>query len=85
MRHTQHKHDIINLGGDSMQKIEDREEAARRQRESTRAAVKKYQEGFKRINCRLDPELYEQIIATGKTANSFIIEAIKEKLERASE
>ena len=63
-----------------MKKIEDREEAARRQRESNREAVKKYQEKFKRVNCRFDPELYEQIKATGIPVNAFIIEAVKEKL-----
>lgn len=65
-----------------MQKIEDREEAKRRQRESNRKAVEKYQKNFKRINCRLDPSLYEEIAKTGQSVNSFIIEAIREKLGR---
>lgn len=65
-----------------MRKIEDRKEAAERQRASNRKAVAKYQENFKRVNCRFKPELYEQIIATGQSANSFIIAAVTEKLER---
>ena len=65
-----------------MRRIEDREEAAERQRASNRKAVEKYQQNFKRINCRFEPELYEEIIKTGQSANSFIIEAVKEKLER---
>ena len=64
-----------------MKKIEDREEAAKRQRESNRKAVEKYQQNFKRINCRLDPEIYNRIVATGMSVNSFIIEAVTEKLE----
>lgn len=65
-----------------MRKIEDREEAKRRQKESNRIAVAKYQEKFKRINCRLDPALYDQIAATGQSVNTFIIEACQEKLKR---
>ena len=65
-----------------MKRIEDREEAARRQRESNRKAVEKYQKNFKRVNCRLAPELYDQMIASGQSANTFIIEAVKEKLAR---
>lgn len=65
-----------------MKRIDDREEAARRQRESNRKAVEKYQQRFQRINCRFEPELYEQIIATGQSANSFIVEAVKEKLAK---
>jgi len=65
-----------------MQKIEDRDEAARRQKESNRAAVAKYQQKFKRINCRLDPDLYNEIVATGQSVNTFIIEACKEKLQK---
>lgn len=65
-----------------MKKIEDREEAARRQKESNRAAVAKYQERFKRVNCRFDPSLYDAIVSTGETANSFIIAAVKEKLDK---
>lgn len=67
-----------------MRKIEDRQEAAERQRESNRKAVKKYQESFKRINCRMDPELYQRIADTGQSVNTFIIEACMEKLERMS-
>ena len=65
-----------------MRKIEDRKEAAERQRISNRKAVAKYQENFKRVNCRFEPELYEQIVATGQSANSFIIAAVKEKLAK---
>lgn len=65
-----------------MRKIEDREEAMRRQKESNRAAVEKYQKKFKRINCRLDPELYDKIKETGESVNSFIVDAVKEKLEK---
>jgi predicted HicB family RNase H-like nuclease len=67
-----------------MKKIEDRQEAAERQRESNRKAVKKYQENFKRINCRMAPELYQRIADTGQSVNTFIIEACMEKLERMS-
>lgn len=67
-----------------MRKIEDREEAKRRQKESNRIAVAKYQDKFKRINCRLDPALYESIVATGKSVNTFIVEACQEKLKRDS-
>ena len=65
-----------------MKKIEDRQEAADRQRASNRKAVEKYQKNFKRINCRLDPGLYQQIIETGQSVNSFIIAACEEKLKR---
>ena len=66
----------------AMKRIEDREEAARRQRESNRKAVQKYQndKSRKRINCLMPIELYEQIVSTGQSANSFIIQAIEEKL-----
>ncbi len=59
-----------------------REEAKRRRVESTRKAVKKYEENFKRINCRLEPELYERIRETGMSFNSFVVEAVREKLDR---
>lgn len=65
-----------------MKKIENREEAKERQKASNRAAVAKYQEKFKRVNCRFEPELYEKIAATGQSINSFIIEACEEKLKR---
>lgn len=63
-----------------MRKIEDREEAAQRQKESNRIAVEKYQKKFKRINCRMEPGLYDAIVATGASVNSFIIQACEEKL-----
>lgn len=65
-----------------MRKIENREEAKERQKASNRAAVAKYQEKFKRVNCRFEPELYEKIAATGQSINSFIIAACEEKLKR---
>lgn len=65
-----------------MNKIEDREEAKERQKASNRAAVAKYQEKFKRVNCRFEPDLYNEIVATGQSVNSFIIDACREKLER---
>ena len=65
-----------------MKKIKNREEAKERQKASNRAAVAKYQEKFKRVNCRFNPELYEKIAATGQSINSFIIEACEEKLKR---
>lgn len=65
-----------------MKKIEDRQEAADRQRASNRKAVEKYQKNFKRINCRLDPGLYQQIVETGQSVNSFIVAACEEKLKK---
>ena len=65
-----------------MNKIEDREEAKERQKASNRAAVAKYQEKFKRVNCRFEPDLYNEIVATGQSVNSFSIDACREKLER---
>jgi len=65
-----------------MKKIEDREEAKERQRISNRAAVAKYQDKFKRINCRMDKSLYEAIVATGSSVNTFIIAACEEKLKK---
>ncbi len=65
-----------------MKKIEDRQEAADRQKASNRKAVEKYQKNFKRINCRLDPGLYQQIVETGQSVNSFIVAACEEKLKK---
>jgi len=65
-----------------MKKIEDRNEAKERQKASNRAAVAKYQEKFKRINCRFEPWLYDEIVSTGQSVNTFIIDACKEKLEK---
>ena len=65
-----------------MKKIEDREEAERRKKESNRAAVAKYQERFKRVNCRFEPALYDAIVTTGESVNSFIIAAVEEKLNK---
>ena len=64
-----------------MRKIENREEAKERQKASNRAAVAKYQEKFKRVNCRFAPDLYERIIETGQSVNSFIIKAVENQLK----
>jgi predicted HicB family RNase H-like nuclease len=69
-----------------MKKIKDREEAERRKRESHRKAVEKYEQNFKRINCRFESELFEQIQekikGSEQSVNTFIIEAVTEKIER---
>ena len=41
-----------------------------------RKAIAKYEENFKRINCRLTPEMYQRIQNTGKSANAVIVEAL---------
>ena len=41
-----------------------------------RKAIAKYEENFKRINCRLTPEMYQRIQSTGKSANTVIVEAL---------
>lgn len=41
-----------------------------------RKAIAKYEENFKRINCRLTPEMYQRIQSTGKSANMVITEAL---------
>ena len=41
-----------------------------------RKAIAKYEENFKRINCRLTPEMYQRIQNTGKSANTVIVEAL---------
>ena len=52
-------------------------------KESNRKAVQKYQSKFERINCRLPLGTRERIEKTGyQSANSFIISAIMEKLEK---
>ena len=65
-----------------MRKIQDREEAKRRRKESMRAAVSRYDKKYKRINCRMSLELYNQIVETGESVNSFIIKAIEERLQK---
>ena len=65
--------------------IKDREEALRRKKENIKAAIRRYDMKFKRINCRLEPELYEKIVQTGQSVNSFIVEAVNEKLGSMSE
>ena len=64
-----------------MRKIENREEAQERQKASNRAAVSKYQEKFKRVNCRFEPDLYDRIVSTGQSVNSFIIKAVENQLK----
>lgn len=44
--------------------------------EAQRKAIAKYEENFKRINCRLTPEMYQRIQNTGKSANTVIVEAL---------
>ena len=44
--------------------------------EAQRKAIAKYEENFKRINCRLTPEMYQRIQSTGKSANTVIVEAL---------
>ena len=65
--------------------IKNREEALRRKKENIRQAIRRYEKKFKRINCRLDPKLYEEILQTGMSVNSFICNAVAEKLERMKE
>ena len=51
--------------------------------EALRRAVRKYEtEKVDRINCRLPKGLKERIQATGASVNSFIIDAVNEKLEK---
>lgn len=64
-----------------MRKIENREEAKERQKASNRAAVAKYQEKFKRVNCRFEPDLYDRIVSTGQSVNSFIIKSVENQLK----
>lgn len=51
--------------------------------EAQKRAVAKYEaEKVDRINCRLPKGLKESILQTGSSVNMFIIDAVKEKLER---
>lgn len=53
--------------------------------EAQKRAIAKYEENtVDRINCRLPKGVKDAIISTGSTVNSFIIEAVLEKLERAN-
>lgn len=45
--------------------------------ESQRKAIKKYDSKYKRINCRIPPELYQRITETGSSANSVILDALR--------
>lgn len=50
--------------------------------EAQKKAIAKYEaEKVDRINCRLPKGTKERILATGMTVNSFIIDAVNEKLE----
>lgn len=52
-------------------------------KEASRRAVAKYQAKFERINCRLPIGTRERIEKAGyNSANSFIVSAIMEKLEK---
>ena len=44
---------------------------------SLRKAVAKYDSKFERITARLSPDLYAKVVATGKSANAVIIEALE--------
>ena len=50
--------------------------------DAQRAAVARYDEKHDRINCRLPKGTADAIRATGASVNSFIIDAVKEKLEK---
>ena len=51
--------------------------------EAQKRAIAKYEENtVDRINCRLPKGIKDAIIGSGHTVNSFIIEAVLEKLER---
>ena len=51
--------------------------------DAQKKAIRKYEEEkVDRINCRLPKGIKEEIIATGQSVNSFIIEAVLEKLEK---
>lgn len=53
--------------------------------EAQRRAMAKYAKNFKRINCRLTPEMYQQIVDTGKSANTVIVEALTAYFEKRYE
>lgn len=46
--------------------------------ECQRRANANYENKFKRINCRLEQDLYDKITATGESANSVIIKALEQ-------
>lgn len=48
--------------------------------EAQRKAIAKYEENFKRINCRLPLDLWHKIENTGLSANSIIISALEKYL-----
>lgn len=51
--------------------------------EAQRKAVYKYDDKFERVNCRLTKGTKERIQKAGyKSINTFIVTAIKEKLDR---
>lgn len=54
--------------------------------EAQKKAIKKYEtEKVDRINCRLPKGMKEEIVKRGYTVNSFIIDAVTEKLARETE
>ena len=44
-------------------------------------AIQKYEKNFKRINCRITPELWQRIEKTGQSANSVIVAALEQYLK----
>ncbi len=48
--------------------------------EAQRKAIQKYEQNFKRINCRLPLDLWHKIENTGLSANSIIISALEKYL-----
>ena len=51
--------------------------------EARKRAIRKYEaEKVDRINCRLPKGYKDEILASGSTVNHFIIEAVREKLDR---
>lgn len=54
--------------------------------EAQKRAIAKYEaEKVDRINCRLPKGIKDKILESGYTVNAFIIEAVKEKLERETD
>lgn len=41
-------------------------------------AIKRYEEKNKRINCRIPADIWEKIAASGESANSIIINALRQ-------
>lgn len=49
--------------------------------EAKRRAIRNYDDKFERVSCNFDKGTVDQIKALGYTANSFIRQAIAEKLD----